>query len=68
MVGGEWGCSPIYLRFDPNEAVNAARELRDLELVWRVSGEAGRSPVPQRFASTRLVRVPCIPLACCHGL
>ena len=43
QFGMEWGCSPIYLRFNPDEKVNAARELRDLELVWRVRGDARRT-------------------------
>ena len=43
QFGLEWGPNPIYLRFDSAEAVNAARELRDLELCLPLSGADRRA-------------------------
>ena len=43
QFGLEWGPSPIYLRYSTDESVNAARELRDLEVAWPVEGDARRS-------------------------
>ena len=42
QFGLEWGPNPIYLRFDSAELVNAARELRDLELAWPLLGAERR--------------------------
>ena len=43
QFGLEWGPNPIYLRYDPGEEVNAARELRDLELRYPLEGDARRA-------------------------
>lgn len=43
QFGLEWGPSPIYLRYDDAETVNAARELRDLELAWPLHGAERRA-------------------------
>lgn len=38
QFGLEWGQNPIYLRFHSGVPINAARELRDLELAWPLHG------------------------------
>ena len=44
--GRVWGHRPIFMSYDPSKAVNAATDLRDIELSYPVTGEDARRNTP----------------------